>query len=100
MPSAKQLASEYQPKELMGNIAELESVPVVAEFYEKEFTRKDGSAFKVLVYEFEGKDYRVPTSVLEGLKAVLLKRPKLQNFCVSKTGSTKEDTKYTVVAMD
>ena len=91
-------AMAYEPPTTK-NIAELDSVPTNIETEDKEFTDSDGKPFTVKVIKIEGEDYRVPTSVLSNLKAILEENPALKKFKVKKSG-TGMNTKYTVIPLE
>ena len=66
---------------------------------EVEVKEQDARVFdKVVVVE--GVDYRVPSSVIGNLKAILEKKPSMTKFSVARQGKTKDDTKYTVIPLD
>jgi len=83
----------------MKNIADLEKVPVDLVIEEREFTKEDGSTFKVKVVVLNEEDYRVPTSVLKSLKAILEEKPDLRFFKVKKTGEGLK-TEYTIITLE
>lgn len=90
-------AKAYEPPQTK-NIAELETVSVDIEVEKKEFTKEDGSTFSINVINVNGEDYRVPTSVLKTLKAILEEKQDLKNFKVKKTGEGLK-TEYTVIPL-
>lgn len=94
----KDKAQAYEPPTTK-NISELEKISVDVLVEEKEFTRQDGTIFKVDVITVDGEDYRMPTSVLKALKVILEKKPELKEFSVSKTGEGLKTT-YTVIPLD
>ena len=98
MGKIKEEAVAYEPPKTK-NIADLDVVPVEMEVEEREFTKEDGTTFKVKVVVFEGEDYRVPTSVLKSLKTILEEKPELKAFKVKKTGEGLK-TEYTVVTLE
>lgn len=81
------------------NIADLEKIPVDLQIEEREFTKEDGSTFKVKVVVLNEEDYRVPTSVLKTLKTILEEKPDLKYFKVKKTGEGLK-TEYTVITLE
>jgi hypothetical protein len=86
-------AKNYESKAKVNNIAELQSVSTdleMKEDLEAEFP------YKYIVVD--GKNYKVPTSVLGSLKAILEENPKLSKFKVKKTGEGME-TRYTVIPL-
>ena len=89
-------AKEYE-KTSVQNISELEKVSVDMVIEEKEFGEGD-KAFSALVFKFEGGYYRVPKTVLEQLKALVLseKVKPFEYFNVIRTGTTMQDTVYLV----
>lgn len=88
-------ARDYEPPQ-MKNITDLEEVSVDMELEEKEFTKLDGTTFKVRVINVNGEDYRVPTSVLSTLKTIRGVKPDLKTFKVKKSGEGLK-TEYTVI---
>ena len=91
-------AQAYEPPQTK-NIADLEVVRTDAIVFTKEFTRDDGTTFKVKVISVNGEDYRVPTSVLKSLKAIQEEKPDLKAFKVKKSGEGMKTT-YTVIPLD
>lgn len=84
----------------MKNISELPEV-IVADMDVKEEIRQDseGKDYKVNFIEVNKENYRIPYTVLAALKAILEKKPDLQKFAVDRQGTTKEDTRYTVIPL-
>jgi len=95
MSSIKELAKEYTPKQTK-NIADLDKVSTDVAVETKEFTKEDGEKFSFDVVTIEGEDYRVPTSVIIQLKAVMEKKPNLKFFSVAKSGEGLKTT-YQVI---
>ena len=89
------MAQAYEPQTTK-NICELEKVPVTIDIKEATYTKEDGTDFQVLETEVEGQKYRVPKSVLPQLKAFLEKKPDMEFFTVSKSGSGM-NTQYHVM---
>ena len=86
-------AQNYESKAKINNIAELNSVSTDLEIeneVEAEFP------YKYIVVD--GLKYRVPSSVLGSLKAILEENPKLAKFKVKKSGEGM-DTRYTVIPL-
>ena len=81
---------------LMKNISELEKVSIELDVKEKEFTKDDGKKFTVMYVEIDGEEYRLPVSVLQSLKAIIEKKPKMKYFSVAKEGEGM-NTKYIVI---
>ena len=95
----KQTAQEFEVN-TMKNVAELALVSVDVELKEEQKENSMGESYVVKYFEQNGEKYRVPFTVLKNLKAILEKKPGLKTFCVSRSGTTKEDTKYTVIPLD
>ena len=81
------------------NIADLDKVPVELELEDGEGKDSEGKVFRYKFIVVDGESYRVPGSVLGGLKAVLTKKPDLKFFSVSRQGEGM-NTRYIVVPMD
>lgn len=93
MAKLNETALAYEGKGKIKNIAELNSVSTdleVKEDVEAEFPYK--------YIEVDGEKYKVPSSVLGSLKAILEENPKLAKFKVKKTGEGME-TRYTVIPL-
>jgi len=84
----------------MKNISELESVEVTNAVITEDRSRADGSKYTAQYIVINGDEYRIPSSVLSSLKEILKVKPKLKTFRVMRKGTTKEDTKYTIVPLD
>ena len=97
MATIKELAEAYEPKETK-NIADLEKVSTTMDVEVKEFTKGDGEMFSVNIAVIDGEDYRVPTSVIIQLKAIMVKLPELAFFSVSKSGEGLKTT-YQVIPL-
>lgn len=80
------------------NITDLDVVSTAFPLEDREGTDKDGKMFKYKVVVVNNEDYRVPSTVIGSLKAILEKKPGLTDFSVSKTGSGLE-TRYTVIPL-
>ena len=98
MATLKDEAQAYEPPQTK-NIADLEVVRTDVEVVEKEFSKEDGTTFKIKVVTIDGEDYRVPTSVLKSMKAILEEKPELKTFKVKKTGEGLK-TEYTVIPLE
>ena len=94
----KEEAQQYEPPTTK-NITELEKVSVDLVIEEREYTKQDGTTFKLDVIVVDGEDYRMPISVLKNLKAILVEKPNLKFFKVSKSGESFK-TVYTVITLD
>lgn len=99
MGTIKESAQKYEPKR-MKNISDLEVVRTDTEFTENE-KRKDQNdqEYTVSYFIYNGEEYRVPASVLEQLKGILVAKPDLKTFRVTKSGEGK-GTKYQVISLD
>jgi len=97
MATIKDFAKEYEPPQTK-NIADLDKVPINLLVEEREFTKEDGTKFKINVVVLNGEDYRIPTTVLKSLKAILEEKPELEFFKVKKSGEGLK-TEYTVVTL-
>jgi len=97
MANLKEAALAYEAPQTL-NIADLEVVSTDLDVQEKSGTNKDGEDFSYNVVEIEGKQYRVPNSVLTELKTILEEKPELKKFRVKKTGQGLQ-TRYTVIPL-
>lgn len=96
MTKLNELAKAYTPQQTR-NIAELERIPVDLDISTEVKQGKEGE-YTQYVAEIEGQRYRVPTSVIKGLKALITKLPSLRYITVIKTGEGME-TSYQVIPM-
>lgn len=93
MASLSEEAKNFESRAKVNNIADLQSVSTdleVKEEVEAEFP------YKYVVVE--GSKYKVPTSVLASLRAILEENKDLKKFKVKKTGEGME-TRYTVIPL-
>jgi len=97
MATLSEEASQYE-KPTTKNIADLKVVSTSFPVEDREGKDSDGKVFKYKAVVVDGEEYRVPSSVLGSLKAILEKKPDLKDFSVSKTG-TNLDTRYTVIPL-
>lgn len=80
-------AKAFEPQQTM-NIADLDSVPVRdVQLFTKEGKNAEGEAYSFRYLEFNGKPYRVPTSVVEELQTIIKLKPDVKNIRVKKSGS-------------
>ena len=86
MATLKEEAQAYEPKQTK-NIAELEKVQTDLELFDGEGKDKDGNVFKYKYIKVEGIEYRVPGTVLGGIKAIIKKMPYVKFVTVDKEGS-------------
>lgn len=92
-------ASKYE-SQTTKNISDLKEVSVDLQLEDREGLDSKGIAFKYKVIVVNGIEYRVPNSVIGNLKAILNKKPTLKKFSVAKQGTTKDDTRYTVIPLE
>ena len=98
MTNILETAQAYEPPQTK-NIADLKKVSVNNEISTETFKTKEGDAFTLNLIEVEGVKYRVPVSIIAGIKATLEAKPDMKSFKVSKQGEGM-NTKYIVVALD
>ena len=99
MAKLKEAAMTYEPPTTL-NIADLESVSIELDIKTETHKKKEtDEEFTVNVVEVEGKKYRVPASVLEGMKAILTRLPETKRVAVLKSGSGMGTT-YQVIPFD
>lgn len=99
MGNFKTESEEYEPQS-MKNISDLASVDVSEAVITEPKTRTDGTTYIAKYVVIDGEEYRVPNTVLSALKEILEEKPKLKTFKVKRKGTTKEDTRYTVIPLD
>jgi hypothetical protein len=90
-------ADIYEPPTTK-NIADLPKISIDWEVSEKVFKEGETDEFKVNVVTVDGEDYRIPNSVLEGVKFQRKENPNLKYFKVRKDGEGMK-TKYTVIPL-
>ncbi len=98
MATLKEASLAYEPQTTL-NIADLDAVLVELDLREKESKNADGETFKYKYVELNGKEYRVPNSVMEGIQTILKLKPTVTKVKVKKSGSGL-GTKYKVEALD
>ena len=96
--SLRDAAKEYEPMETV-NISVLGSVSTEMLIEDRTGTNSEGKEFKYKVTVIDGKEYRVPLTVLKELKAHLEARETMTKFKVSKKGEGM-NTEYTVIPLD
>jgi len=99
MGTFKDEANSYEPTGYK-NVSELEKIDVNTVIFEETKTDKEGKPYTVKYIEEEGNKYRIPISVIAQLQTILEEKPTLKHFKVKRKGTTKEDTKYTVIQLD
>jgi hypothetical protein len=95
MTKLNEMAKAYVPQ-TTHNISEIQKIPVDIDVVTEPFTDQEGKEFKVNVATYNGERYRVPNSVLEGLKGILAKLPDTKFVTVLKSG-TGMNTRYQVI---
>ena len=99
MTSIKEAAQQYEPKHTK-NITELPELNIDdMQLEDREGTDKDGKQFNYKIVIVGGEEYRVPGSVIGGIKGILEKKPTLKRISVSKTGEGLA-TQYTVIPLE
>lgn len=93
----KNFAKEYEPQR-MKNIIELEVVRTDLEIKEEDRVDQNNEKYHVMFIVVNGEEYRIPSSVVTQLKAILEAKPDLAAFRVTKTGEGK-GTKYQVISL-
>ena len=104
MSKISEYAKDYEPKATTKNIADLQEVSTDLEIEDDEFEFEDKvskqiKSVKQKVVVVKGEAYRVPVSVIQQLKVILEDNPALKRFKVKRSGSTKDDTRYTVIPL-
>jgi len=79
------------------NIADLDKVPVNMELFNKVVNQGTVDEFSYNYIMVNDEEYRVPAIVLKQLQAQISENPDIEFFKVKKTGTTKNDTVYTVI---
>ena len=99
MANLRETAKAYEPQQTL-NIADLDRVPIDdVEVKDAEGTDAEGKTFKYKFFTYEGKDYRVPNSVIEEIQTILKLRPEVKHIKVNKSGSGLA-TRYKVDVLD
>jgi hypothetical protein len=95
MTKLNEMAKAYVPQ-TTHNISEIQKIPVDIDVNPETYLDQEGKEFKVNVAIYNGEKYRVPNSVLEGLKGILAKLPDTKFVTVLKSG-TGMNTRYQVI---
>lgn len=93
MATIKEEAIGFESKSKVKNISDLPSVDTNLVVH-----NEDNVEFPYKYIELNGDRYRVPTSVLSSLKAILEENPALKKFKVKKSGEGM-NTEYTVIPL-
>lgn len=96
MENLKELAEKYEAPSTKC-ITELEFVPIDIKVQEVE-RGKGSEAFKMLITEIDGEEYKIPKSVIATLKELLKSKPDLKAIKVTKSGKGMS-TKYTTIPL-
>jgi len=86
MATLRETALAFEPKQTL-NIADLDKVPVDIQLYEGSGTDAEGKPFNYKYAKLNGKEYRVPPSVIEEIQTILKLKPTVQVVKVTKSGS-------------
>jgi hypothetical protein len=97
MATLREVAMAYEPPQTL-NIADLEEVPIDIQLYDGKGKNAEGEEFTYKYTELNGKQYRVPNSVLEEIQTILKLKPTVQKVKVKKSGSGL-GTRYKVEAL-
>jgi len=84
-------AQAYEPQRIK-NICELDSVPIDTEIEKETKTGKDNEEYTQFVTTIDGVKYRIPISVLGGIKGLMKKMPSVKQISVLKQGEGMETT--------
>jgi hypothetical protein len=95
MTTLREEAKKYEPPQTY-NIADLDKVAVDIDLKDGKGKDGNGEEFTYKFIMLEGKEYRVPGSVIGGLKAIIAKMPSVQYVSVIKQGQGM-NTRYTVL---
>lgn len=95
MGTIKEEAQAYEPPQTL-NIADLDKIPINIELNDGTGKDKEGVEFKYKYSVIGGKQYRVASSILGGIKAILHKMPNIQFVQVIKQGHGM-NTRYQVI---
>jgi|AntAceMinimDraft_18_1070375.scaffolds.fasta_scaffold44800_7 hypothetical protein len=93
----KETANTYEPAMTL-NIADLEVVSTDLDIKYDTGVDKTGKEFTYAFITVDEKQYRIPTSVIAGLKDILSEKPDLTKFRVKKSGEGM-NTRYTVIPL-
>ena len=98
MTSIIESAKAYEPKQTL-NVADLSEVDVNLQLEDRKGTDEDGKEFQYQVIVVDGKEYRVPSSVLEKLKEATKLKPDIKKIKVNRTGSGL-NTRYSIEVLE
>lgn len=95
MGTLREEAQAYEQKQTK-NIVVLEKIPIDIELKDGEGKDNNGEVFKYKYVEVDGSQYRVPSSVIGGIKSILKKMPHIKYVTVDREG-TGMSTEYHVM---
>jgi len=95
MTKLSEMAKAYQPQ-TTHNISELQQFSVDIDCTVEEYTDQEGKTFKINIAMVNGEKFRVPNSVLEGLKGIMQRLPNTKMVTVLKSGQGM-NTRYQVI---
>ena len=98
MATLKEEAKAYEPQHTK-NIADLEAVSIEQEIKKETRKNKENEEYAIAYINVGGLEYRVPATVLEQLQDILLEKPDLKTFKVTKKGEGL-NTKYAVIQLE
>lgn len=99
MATLREEALAYETPQTL-NIADLTAVPIDdLEVDEAEKMNSEGEPFKYKFTVIDGKEYRIPNSVLEEIQTIIKLKPEVKNVKVNKTG-TGLATRYRVEVLN
>ncbi len=87
MATLREEAMAYEPPQTL-NIADLAAVTLDdLEVDEAEKLNSEGETFRYKFALIDGKEYRIPNSVLEEIQTIIKLKPEVKSVKVNKTGS-------------
>tara|TARA_R100001480_G_scaffold153904_2_gene157842 strand:+ start:283 stop:579 length:297 start_codon:yes stop_codon:yes gene_type:complete len=98
MTTLKQAAESYETPQTK-NIVDLDAVPLELDFKEETKINSSGEEYIIKYIGLNGEKYRVPNSVLEGMKTILDLKPECKVVKVTKKGDGL-NTRYTVTPIE
>jgi|TARA_Y100000034_G_scaffold18559_1_gene20627 hypothetical protein len=99
MGSLREEALAYEPQTTL-NIADLTAVPIDdLNLIHEEKEDSEGHPYSQNIVVIDGKRYRVPATVLEGIQTIIRLKPEVKNVKVIKSGEGKL-TKYKVEPLE
>lgn len=99
MGSLREEAEAYEPQTTL-NIADLTAVPIDdLNLVREDKEDAEGKPYTQNIVTIDGKRYRVPATVLEGIQTIIKLKPSIKNVRVLKSGEGKL-TKYKVEPLE